>query len=97
MRLMGLKTIKCASTPEINLIYIRYENFNFFFTNHSKMHAVSYIETHIWCYQVNLVRSYRYRYIFKSETFFLLVRTLQQHVKSIFELPRQSLICKQLP
>lgn len=86
MRLMGLKTIKCASTPEINLIYIRYENFNFFFTNHSKMHAVSYIE-----------RSYRYRYIFKSETFFLLVRTLHQHVKSIFELPRQSLICKQLP
>ena len=97
MRLMGLKTIKCASTPEINLIYIRYENFNFFFTNHSKMHAVSYIETHICCYQVNLVRSYRYRYIFKSETFFLLVRTLHQHVKSIFELPRQSLICKQLP
>lgn len=55
------------------------------------MHAVSYIETHIWCYQVNLVRSYRYRYVF------LLVRTHHQHEKSIFELPRQSLICKQLP
>lgn len=31
MRLVGLKTIKCASTPEINLIYIRYENFQFLF------------------------------------------------------------------
>ena len=31
MRLVGLKTIKCASTSEINLIYIRYENFQFLF------------------------------------------------------------------
>ena len=30
MRLVGLK-IKCASTSEINLIYIRYENFQFLF------------------------------------------------------------------